>query len=97
MIQKEQPKMDKLFDSSSREDNGTEEWRKEKLIPAYDEKGNPTELKVYWKDLLVRHQKLFYDAKNRLIMADWSRFEKGIQVPFLRVEYQYYRTDDLPK
>ena len=82
---------------NDKEDNEKDEWRTEKLIPTYDEKNNLTELKVYWKSVLVRHQKLFYDAKKRLIMADWSRFEKGVQVPFLRVDYQYYRTDDLPK
>jgi hypothetical protein len=80
-----------------KEDNRIDERRREKLIPTYDEKGNLTELKVFWKDVLVRHQKLFYDAKKRLIMADWSRFEKGIEVPFLRADYQYYRTEDLPK
>lgn len=82
---------------NDKEDNGTDEWRKEKLVPIYDEKGNLTELKVYWKSVLVRHQKLYYDTRKRLIMADWSRFEKGIQVPFLRVDYQYYQMDDLPK
>ncbi len=82
---------------NDKEDNGTEEWRKEKLVPIYDEKGSLTELKVYWKDILVRHQKLFYDVKKRIVMADWSRFEKGIQVPFLRVEYKYYQIEDLPK
>ncbi len=82
---------------NEKEDNQTDEWRKEKLIPTYDERGNLTDLKVYWKDVLVRHQKLFYDTKKRLNMADWSRFEKGIEVPFLRVDYQYYRADDLPK
>jgi hypothetical protein len=82
---------------NDKEDIGTDEWRKEKLIPTYDEKGFLNELKVYWKDVLVRHQKLFYDSKKRLIMADWSRFEKGVEVPFLRVDYQYYQTDDLPK
>jgi hypothetical protein len=82
---------------NDKEDNGTDEWRKEKLIPIYDEKGTLSELKIYWKSVLVRHQKLYYDTKKRLIMADWSRFEKGVQVPFLRVDYQYYRMDDLPK
>lgn len=82
---------------NDREENQTDEWRKEKLIPSYDEKGSLTDLKVYWKEVLVRHQKLFYDTKKRLIMADWSRFEKGVEVPFLRVDYQYYQSADLPK
>lgn len=82
---------------NEKEDNQTDEWRKEKLIPNYDDKNNLTELKVYWKDVLVRHEKLFYDTKKRLIMADWSRFEKGVEVPFLRVDYQYYQAADLPK
>ncbi len=82
---------------NDKEDNATDEWRKEKLIPTYDEKGKLTDLKVYWKEVLVRHQKLFYDTKKRLIMADWSRFEKGVEVPYLRVDYQYYQLSDLPK
>lgn len=82
---------------SDKEDKETEDWRKEKLIPTYDEKGNLIDLKVFWKDILVRQQKLFYDTKKRLIMADWSRFEKGMKIPFLRVDYQYYQMTDLPK
>jgi hypothetical protein len=74
-----------------------DEWKREKLVPTMDEKGVMTDLKVYWKDAIVRHQKLFYDASGKLIMADWSKFEKGIEKPFLRVEYQYYQDVDLPK
>jgi hypothetical protein len=74
--------------------NGVE-WRTEKLVPTEDTNGKLTELKVYWKDTLVRRQKLFYDNKNQLIMADWSRFEKGREIPFLRTEYHYYRSTDL--
>ena len=73
------------------------EWKREKLVPSMDEKGVMTDLRVYWKDAIVRHQKLFYDASGKLIMADWSKFEKGIEKPFLRVEYQYYQDVDLPK
>jgi hypothetical protein len=75
----------------------TEEWRKEKLVPINDEKGNLIELKVYWRSVIVRRQKLFYDEKKRIIMADWARYEKGVEVPFLRVEYKYFQTEDLPK
>jgi hypothetical protein len=82
---------------NDKEEDGSDEWRREKLVPINDEKGNLIELKVYWRDVIVRRQKVFYDAKKRLIMADWSRFEKGVEVPFLRVEYKYYLTEDLPK
>jgi hypothetical protein len=82
---------------NDKEEDGSEEWRKEKLVPINDEKGNLIELKVYWRDVIVRRQKVFYDAKKRIIMADWSRFEKGVEVPFLRVEYKYYQIEDLPK
>jgi hypothetical protein len=82
---------------NDKEEDGSDEWRKEKLVPINDEKGNLIELKVYWRDIIVRRQKVFYDAKKRLIMADWSRFEKGVEVPFLRVEYKYYQLEDLPK
>ena len=73
--------------------NGVE-WRTEKLVPTEDENGKLTELKVYWKDVLVRRQKLFYDDKKRLIMADWTKFEKGREIPFLRTEYHYYHSTD---
>jgi hypothetical protein len=73
------------------------EWKREKLVPTMDNKGVLTNLRVYWKDTIVRHQKLFYDASGKLIMADWATFEKGIEKPFLRVEYQYYKDADLPK
>jgi hypothetical protein len=82
---------------NDKEEDGSDEWRKEKLVPINDEKGNLIELKVYWRDVIVRRQKVFYDAKKRFIMADWSRFEKGVEVPFLRVEYKYYQVEDLPK
>jgi hypothetical protein len=84
---------DKIVSNNDAED----EWKKEKLVPTMNEKGVMTNLRVYWKDAIVRHQKLFYDASGKLIMADWSRFEKGIEKPFLRVEYQYYKDTDLPK
>jgi hypothetical protein len=82
---------------NDKEEDGSDEWRREKLVPINDEKGNLIELKVYWRDVIVRRQKVFYDAKKRIIMADWARFEKGVEVPFLRVEYKYYQTEDLPK
>jgi hypothetical protein len=82
---------------NDKEEDGSYDWRREKLVPINDEKGNLIELKVYWRDVIVRRQKVFYDAKKRLIMADWSRFEKGVEVPFLRVEYKYYQAEDLPK
>jgi hypothetical protein len=74
-----------------------DEWKKEKLVPTMNEKGVMTDLRVYWKDTIVRHQKLFYDTSGKLIMADWSKFEQGIEKSFLRVEYQYYQDVDLPK
>jgi hypothetical protein len=73
------------------------EWKKEKLIPTIDNKGILTDLKVYWRDTIVRRQKLFYNNSGNIIMADWSKFEKGIEKPFLRVEYHYYKDVDLPK
>jgi hypothetical protein len=82
---------------NDKEEDGSEEGRREKLVPINDEKGNLIELKVYWRDVIVRRQKVFYDAKKRIIMADWSRFEKGVEVPFLRVEYKYYQIEDLAK
>lgn len=70
-------------------------WHTEKLFPIYNSTGKLTELKVYWKNALVRRQQLFYDAKNRLIMSDWVKFENQRPVPFLRVEYEYYKNADL--
>lgn len=70
-------------------------WHSEKLFPVYNNEGKLTELKVYWKNALVRRQQLFYDAKDRLIMADWVKFENQKPIPFLRVEYEYYKNADL--
>ncbi|MEA5402362.1 hypothetical protein VB776_05525 [Arcicella sp. DC2W] len=70
-------------------------WHTEKLFPIYNSAGKLTELKVFWKNALVRRQQLFYDAKNRLIMSDWVKFENQKPIPFLRVEYEYYKNADL--
>ncbi len=70
-------------------------WHTERLFPVYNNIGKLIELSVYWKNALVRRQQLFYDAKNRLIMADWVKFENQKPIPFLRVEYEYYKNADL--
>jgi hypothetical protein len=67
----------------------------EKLVPIDNEKNQWAELQVFWKDTIVKRQRLFYDTKDRLIMADWTKFEGGQEKPFLRVEYEYFEGKDI--
>lgn len=86
-----------VSDMNYNQETGVNSWHTEKIVPFYNPFGLLEELKVYWKNALVRRQQLFYDDKKRLIMADWTKFEQNKPIPYLRVEYEYYKNSDLER